>query len=426
MKKLLFILLLTIPFIGFGQGWEQTYGGSGSDEGYSVQQTTDGGYIICGYTTSFGNGGTDVYVIKTDFQGNTLWTQTYGGTGNDRGKSIQQTTDGGYIICGETKSFGNGLYDFYLIKTDGSGNQLWSQTWGDTLEDNGYSVEQTTDGGYILCGRTRSVINGMTNVYIIKTDSQGNTLWTQTYGGTTGGETGKSVKQTSDGGYIICGWKDMNLYLIKTDNVGDSLWTKTYVGNGDGGKSVQQTTDGGYIITGYTNIMLGDGNLYIVKTDSEGDTLWTKKHGGLQLEYGESIQQTTDGGYIICGYTWSFGNGLFDFYLIKTDGSGNQLWYQTYGGNGTEMGTSVQQTTDGGYIICGYTDSFGNGSEDIYLIKTDSQGNITSTFNSPTPSSNRKLEKVVDILGRETIPQPNTPFIEIYDDGTVDKKVVVE
>ncbi len=323
MKKLLFILLLTIPFIGFGQGWEQTYGGSGSDEGYSVQQTTDGGYIICGYTTSFGNGGTDVYVIKTDFQGNTLWTQTYGGTGNDRGKSIQQTTDGGYIICGETKSFGNGLYDFYLIKTDGSGNQLWSQTWGDTLEDNGYSVEQTTDGGYILCGRTRSVINGMTNVYIIKTDSQGNTLWTQTYGGTTGGETGKSVKQTSDGGYIICGWKDMNLYLIKTDNVGDSLWTKTYVGNGDGGNS-------------------------------------------------------------------------------------------------------VQQTTDGGYIICGYTDSFGNGSEDIYLIKTDSQGNITSTFNRPTPSSNRKLEKVVDILGRETIPQPNTPFIEIYDDGTVDKKVVVE
>jgi hypothetical protein len=426
MKKILFILLLTIPFIGFGQGWEQTYGGSGSDEGYSVQQTTDGGYIICGYTTSFGNGGTDVYVIKTNFQGSTLWTQTYGGTGNDRGKSIQQTTDGGYIICGETKSFGNGLYDFYLIKTDGSGNQLWSQTWGNTHEDNGYSVEQTTDGGYILCGRTRSVINGMTNVYIIKTDSQGNTLWTQTYGGTTGGEIGKSVKQTSDGGYIICGWSDMNLYLIKTDNVGDSLWTRTYVGNGDGGNSVQQTTDGGYIITGYTNIMFGDGNLYIVKTDSEGDTLWTKKHGGLQLEYGESIQQTTDGGYIICGYTLSFGNGLYDFYLIKTDGSGNQLWYQTYGGNGTEMGMSVQQTTDGGYIICGYTDSFGNGSEDIYLIKTDSQGNITSTFNNPTPSSNRKLEKVVDILGRETKPQTNIPFIEIYDDGSTEKKIVVE
>ena len=152
---------------------------------------------------------------------------------------------------------------------------------------------------------------------------------------------------------------------------------------------------------------------------------WAQSFGGSAFEVGNCVQQTTDGGYIITGGTNSFGNGNRDAYLIKTDGNGVEQWNQTFGGVEFDLGNSVKQTTDGGYIITGETTSFGNGYTDIYLIKTDGNGNITSTFNIPI-SSNRKLKKVVDILGKENKPQTNTPFIEIYDDGSTEKKLIIE
>ena len=425
MKQLLFIILLNIPFFGIGQGWEKTFGGTGDDYGYSVQQTTDGGYIITGTTESFGNGGSDVYLIKTDVNGDSLWTKTFGGIDSDRGHSIQQTTDGGYIITGSTTSFGNGGFDVYLIKTDGSGNEQWTKTFGGTNGDEGFSVQQTTGGGYIITGYTVSFL-GSRDVYLIKTDGNGDSLWTKTFGGTDHTVGGRSVQQTTDGGFIITGHKNFIVYLMKTDGNGDSLWTKTFGGIGDWGFSVQQTTDGGYIITGnITSFGNGGSDVYLIKTDGYGDSLWTKTFGGIGDDYGFSIQQTTDGGYIITGSTISFGNGGYDVYLIKTDGNGDSLWTKTFGGIGDDWGFSVQQTTDGGYIITGDTESFGNGYKDVYLIKTDGNGNITSTFEIPI-SSNRKLENVVDILGRETKSQPNTPFIEIYDDGSTEKKLIIE
>jgi len=425
MKQLLFIILLNIPFFGIGQGWEKTFGGTGDDYGYSVQQTTDGGYIITGTTESFGNGGSDVYLIKTDVNGDSLWTKTFGGIDSDRGHSIQQTTDGGYIITGSTTSFGNGGFDVYLIKTDGSGNEQWTKTFGGTNGDEGFSVQQTTGGGYIITGYTVSFL-GSRDVYLIKTDGKFDSLWTKTFGGTDHTVGGRSVQQTTDGGFIITGHKNFIVYLMKTDGNGDSLWTKTFGGIGDWGFSVQQTTDGGYIITGnITSFGNGGSDVYLIKTDGNGDSLWTKTFGGIGDDYGFSIQQTTDGGYIITGSTISFGNGGYDVYLIKTDGNGDSLWTKTFGGIGDDWGFSVQQTTDGGYIITGDTESFGNGYKDVYLIKTDGNGNITSTFEIPI-SSNRKLENVVDILGRETKSQPNTPFIEIYDDGSTEKKLIIE
>jgi len=183
-------------------GWWRTYGGTSTEWGYSAQQTSDGGYIVAGSTGSFGAGYRDVYLIKTNASGDTLWTRTYGGTDDDEGHSVQQTSDGGYVIAGETWSFGAGG-DVYLVKTNASGDTLWTRTYGGTSSDDGFSARQTSDGGYVIAGQTMSFGAGV-DVYLIKTNASGDTLWTRTCGGTNY-DCGYWAQQTSDGGYVIAG-----------------------------------------------------------------------------------------------------------------------------------------------------------------------------------------------------------------------------
>ena len=370
-------IIKTNPVNPLGVTFMKTFGGTGYDDGVCVQQTTDGGYVITGGTHSFGAGNCDVWLIKTDIAGNKVWDRTFGGTGFDVGMCVWQTTDGGYIISGETRSNTSSILpDVWLIKTDSTGNKVWDRTFGGTGNEVGWYVQQTTDGGYIITGYTSSFGVGEGDVWLIKTDITGNEVWNRTFGGLKD-DFGHCVQQTTDNGYIITGLTRStgdNIWLIKTDCDGNKTWDRTFGGTDiDDGKCVRQTTDGGYIITGITDSFgAGVSNVWLIKTDSDGNKTWDRTFGGEKYNAGRCVQQTTDGGYIITGSTWIFGVDSFDVWLIKTDSDGNKTWDRTFGGIGFDWGWCVHQTIDGGYIIAGMVDYYGPG--DVCLIKTDEDG----------------------------------------------------
>jgi hypothetical protein len=385
MKKKIFISMSCILAVGLISGcsktFNKTFGGSGADYAYSVQQTTDGGYILAGYTASFGAGDDDAWLIKTDADGNKVWDTTFGGSEGDCAWAVQKTSDGGYILAGGTDSFGAGYVDAWLIKTDANGIEQWNKTFGGSDYDEAWSVQQTSDGGYILAGITWSFGAGRCDAWLIKTDADGNKVWDRTFGGSEG-DNAFAVQQTSDGGYILAGSTQsfgagyVDAWLIKTDANGIEQWNKTFGGLGvDEAWSVQQTSDGGYILDGKTSSFgAGSSDAWLIKTDANGNKIWDRTFGGSSSDYAYAVQQTSDGGYILAGATYSFGVGASDAWLIKTDANGKKQWNKTFGGLGGDEAWSVQQTSDGGYILGGITTSFGAGNWDARLIKTDANG----------------------------------------------------
>jgi hypothetical protein len=343
--------------------WVRTYGGADNDDGYSVQQTSDGGYIIAGYAYSYGAGGRDVYLIRTNSRGDTLWSRAFGGPNDDVGYSVQQTTDGGYIVAGYTGyRFDTSYSAVYLVKTNAQGDTLWTRTYGgDSGDDAAYSVDRTSDGGFVVAGGTSSFGADPVNVWLLRTNASGDTLWTQTYGEPIP-TAGHAVQVTSDGGYIVAGISggSRGFYLVKTDSHGDTLWTRAYGDGSERGEAVQQTADGGYIVTGRNRGRPTEKGVCLLKTNAAGDSLWSRTYSKNGSYSGYSVQQTIDGGYIVAGTT-------DHVYLVRTDAQGDTLWTRNYYEGG---GRCIRQTADGGYIVTGYTtDSAGN--RDVCLIKTN-------------------------------------------------------
>ena len=393
----LIVILLGLNHYSLAQTeteWTHAYGGSDHDQGYSVQQTADGGFVVAGSTNSFGprHSSSEVYLIRTDAYGDTLWTRIYGsgslgisGIIAAGGHAVQVTGDGGFVVTGYATSFdssGTGVVDVYLIRTDADGDTLWTRTYGGSKYDAGRSIQQTDDGGFVVAGESWSFSAGLNDVYLIRTDANGDTLWTRTYGGSYWDE-GWSVQQTTDGGFVVAGQTGAfdrpsmwDVFLIRTDAEGDTLWTRNYGGiDTERGESVQQTADGGFVVAGRTKSFgAGHNDVYLIRTDTDGDTLWTRTYGGIGPDEGSSVQQTGDGGFVIAGLTLSFGAGRSDVYLVCADANGDTLWTRTYGGSDYDVGNSIQQTTDGGFVVAGYSRSFGAGSEDVWLIKIEPFG----------------------------------------------------
>ena len=354
--------------------WDNNFGGMLNEMGTSCEVLPDSSIIILGTTYSYGSGLADLYLVKTDYLGNPIWTRAYGGDSTDFGYDVQMTTDGGFIIVGNT-TMNHISKDVYLVKVDSTGLVEWEKTFGGAGSDDGQSVRQTYDNGFIITGTTNSIGNGYTDIYLIKTDSLGNLEWQKAFGGA-GGESGCAGRQTPDSGYVLIGSTGSfgegysSIYVVRTDKNGDSLWAYTYGGNrADFGYSVEVTADGGLIFVGATaSFGNGESDAYLIKTDPFGNPEWDYTYGGNYDDRGYKVKELNSGNFILTGKTESYSSTI-DAYLIMTNPIGQPVWTSNFGGNLSDEGTAIAFDAEENIIVAGKSFSYSSGGSDIYLFK---------------------------------------------------------
>jgi hypothetical protein len=397
MSKIIFILFFVscsiIPIAAQTQ-FQRTIGGTNHDQAYSIIQTTDGGYAAAGYTYSFAAGYMDMYIVKLNNSGSLQWTRTVGGTGEEIAMTIIQTTDGGFAVAGYTRPSGTGNADYYIVKLDAAGSLQWSRSIDRANYDYAFSIIQTTGGGFVIAGFSATGGVFTDYMYIVKLDAGGTYQWSKTYGGS-GDDIASSIIQTTDGGFAVAGFTDSygphnEFYIIKLDSSGMLQWSRLLgeTSSGSDATSVIQTTDGGFALAGgFQPTGTGNYDMYIIKLSSNGSLQWTRTLGGTGDDKAQSIIQTTDAGFVVAGYTNSFGAGNYDMYIVKLNSSGTLQWSRTVGGTGDDQAQSIMKTDDGGFIVAGYTDSFGAGAKDFYIVKFDANGNTCGNTFTPTTIS---------------------------------------
>ncbi|MFH1862580.1 MAG: hypothetical protein ABH878_07170 [bacterium] len=403
--------------------WSRTFGGKGDDGATSIIRTAEGGYVLTGFTGSFGSGGGDVWLLSLSSDGDSLWSHTYGGLNWDCAVDVIQTGDGGFLLTGRTYSFGSGEVDAWLLRTDLHGDSLWSKTFGGSKKDGANCIIETPDGGYLLAACTESyalvwqsgllkrlqlslrlfnryildllghsseitflgVLRSAWNVilrqpscdmWILKIDASGRLLWSRTFGGIHG-DCCLSATLRADGGYLLVGCTESfgagsnDFWIVRINSQGDSLWSHTYGGKGeDLASDVLRTLDLGYLLIGRSQSTGAGGfDFYAVKINPWGDPLWSRTYGGERDEFAFCSASTEDGGYLLAGRTKSFGAGATDAWLVKLDAQGDSLWSRTFGGSREDEVRSIVQAADGSYLLTGLTSSSGAGGSDVWLMR---------------------------------------------------------
>lgn len=380
------LLLLSWSLVFAGQAcaaqWARTYGGAGDDYARVVQPTTDGGYIVAGFTNSFGAGGFDAWVLRLDGGGNILWQKTYGGSTDDYATTVAPTSDGGFFVGGTSQGLGFQGFPYvgWVLKLDAGGNLLREDRYGGTNSYSVVSVESLPDGGYTLAGDSHP-FPASGKVWLLRADSAGNVVWERVFGGGFD-DRAYDLHLTSDGGYVLAGRivaaGGANSRVMKLDSTGTVTWQRFLISPGQNeALAVQPADDGGYVISGPTIAFgAGNGDAWVVKLDASGTVLWQKTYGGAAYDTASDLRATGDGGFVVAGNTRSFGAGQDDIWLLKLSATGSILWQRTFGGAAAERAYSVRATSDGGLIVAGETQSFGAGNVDVWLLRLGPTGGI--------------------------------------------------
>lgn len=424
MKKSLLVFIITVisisAFAQYSQLWTKTYGGSSYDLCHSVQLTADSGYILGGASYSYGSGQSDAWAVRINSSGDTLWTSVAGGSTYDECLAITETSDGHIIMGGYTNSFGAGGGDFYLIKLSSNGDTLWTSVYGGVNDDECQSIIEDSDSNYVLAGYTLSQGAGSGDFWVVKTNDNGDTLWTKTYGGSDN-ENCRSVIETHDGYYLLAGYTNSfgaggsDYWLVKIDQNGDTLWTQTYGGSQDDmAYSVIETSDLHYLIGGLTySYGAGSFDYWLVKTDHNGDTVWTKSYGGVASDECHSVTESGDGNYMLGGSTASYGAGNLDYWVIKTNTDGDTLWTKTYGGVQNEECHDIVQGPGNISVFAGYTESFGAGFADFYAVKI-SDISAVEDFHTSLNDSEIKMSQTGSLMNI-SCNEPFSGILSVYD-----------
>jgi len=432
MKKLslntIFIFLFSSTvFCQVDTLWTKTYGTTATDGANAVCETNDGGFVLAGYTYSQGLGNLDIYLVRTNNQGNQVYSGNFGGSGWEIAYSVCNALDNsGYIIAGYTTSAGAGSKDVFILKVDQQLNQEWFKTYGGTALDVGKSVIACSDNSYIICGYTESFGAGEDDVYLIKTDANGDSIWTKTIG-CSKSDMGHSVYETSDGHLLIAGstglydtpgvasGRNSDIYIVKTDldgNVVNSQAQWCIAGNQgafDAGTSICETREGNYCVVGMSS---AEGvevmDFSIIKTDSSLNSIWKKRKEAGYYDFAYSVcENTNDGGLIVCGKLNIASSSKSDLFIVKLDTSGNEVWRQIYGGAQNDGGRCIKRVSNGDYIIAGQTSSFGKGSYDMWLLKIE---------DVPLKIDNKNPDPVKSFRLNQNYPNPFNPetIIDFY------------